>query len=928
MSAPDDPLVGQIVDGRYRIDGVLGRGGMGAVYRAHQLGIERDVAFKVLRSDKRQSAALQRFEAEARIIARLRHPHTVRLIDFGRLEDDLYLVLELIGGHPLSTLIASESVAPALALELCAQIADALTEAHGLGIVHRDLKPANILVEPIGDREVARILDFGVARAADNTMTRDGAVMGTPAYMAPEQAQGLPAEATADIYALGVILFEALSGSRPFSADTHFALMMMHISTPAPALTPRLPRGEAWNAVGLLVDQMLAKDPAERPSTAGEVRDRLRALHARLVQKSGAGAWPTDSKPAPMTLMADDSGDDLMPLSSSAVEAALHPPAVRETHASRDWTGDDRSAPSAAPRAGSSSGSQRPSGALERAPASGQSTRWYQPGERIGDRYAVQSLLGHGGFAAVYAAHDPVVDRVVAVKVLDEGLDGPDRDAANRAAERFRREARSAAMIVHPNVVTIYDLGIGERHARPFIVMELLDGRDLGEELGQTGPMPPGRAFPLLYGALLGLAAGHELGIVHKDLKPSNLFVVSPGTADEKLCLFDFGIARLDAGEKGSTASGEMFGTAQYLAPEYVSEGRVSPALDVYQMGLILVEMLTGQKVVDTDVAITAAVTHGSGSLRIPVDLLRGPFGWVLRRALAHDPSRRFSDAQAFAAALATVDPDTVPVPATDDVALLKNAPPPDIPDPFEGVEPGDFADAMTGLHRIVTVRRRRRWMSIMLTALVALGGLGALLALAMYAPEPDRGTANAGNAGSASTARVAQAREPEATAGGTTSSTMVSADATSFDATPPDAAPPDATPPDAAPPDAIPDADEQTERATLTAALEADLQRCRCQRAKQRLRALERAGGDGQGIYDAACAPQRNGRGPGACGRALLRRLDRAMSACPCAGDENKRLVETLARQFSVDRRQAWSRRCVVPGLPRSCGGRSEGAP
>lgn len=302
----------------------------------------------------------------------------------------------------------------------------------------------------------------------------------------------------------------------------------------------------------------------------------------------------------------------------------------------------------------------------------------YGVGDTISGRYEVRGVLGQGGFAVVYRAWDRVVDREVAIKVLNTFADAVDETNTQRAVERFEREARAAAMITHPNVVTIFDLGVADRFGRPYIVMELLDGHDLATELKENGAMAPARALTLFMGALAGLAAGHARGIVHKDLKPANLFLTGIDTPEEKLNLFDFGIARLGAGEAGLTKTGEMFGTPQYMAPEYIAAGEVSLALDVYQMGLILVEMFTGRKVVEADVAITAAMTHGKGALPLPVELLEGPLGDVLLGALAHDPALRFADAavflEALEAALEEVDPDSIAPILSGSTRLLSEA--------------------------------------------------------------------------------------------------------------------------------------------------------------------------------------------------------------------------------------------------------------
>ncbi len=398
----------------------------------------------------------------------------------------------------------------------------------------------------------------------------------------------------------------------------------------------------------------------------------------------------------------------------------------------------------------------------------------YAVGDTISGRYEVRGVLGQGGFAVVYRAWDRVVDREVAIKVLNTFADAVDETNTQRAVERFEREARAAAMVTHSNVVTIFDLGVADRFGRPYIVMELLEGHDLSDELKNNGAMAPARALTLFTGALAGLAAGHERGIVHKDLKPANLFLTAPGTEDEKLNLFDFGIARLGAGEAGLTKTGEMFGTPQYMAPEYISAGQVSPALDVYQMGLILVEMFTGRKVVEADVAITAAMAHGKGALPLPIELLQGPLGDVLLGALAHDPEVRFADASAFLAALESaledVDPVSLACPSSGETQLLSEA-----------------ADPTTGRLRPETVQALRpddagRGRGKALVAIVALlaVAVGGWWMMQTQDPPPPPLPPTAGEP-TMGAARVDAAPPP------------------------PDAAPEDATPKDAAPKDAAP---------------------------------------------------------------------------------------------------------------------------
>lgn len=283
-------------------------------------------------------------------------------------------------------------------------------------------------------------------------------------------------------------------------------------------------------------------------------------------------------------------------------------------------------------------------------------------GDLIGGRYEVRGLLGKGGFAAVFRAYDRHIEREVAIKVLNILAlvsQGNDLDVM---LARFRREAKLAARISHPNVVEIYDYGIVDGQDNPFIIMEILDGHDLAREIKERGPLNPRKFIPLFVDCLEALGDAHQMEIVHKDLKPSNLFYANPGGRRSRLKLVDFGIAHLGDGEDSRlTRTGFMLGTPQYMAPEYVEEQLVSPALDVYQMGLILVELLAARAVVEGETPWKCTLMHVSRELSVPLDLMKSPLGPVIERALALDPSDRFADGLEFAEALSAVDPQEVP---------------------------------------------------------------------------------------------------------------------------------------------------------------------------------------------------------------------------------------------------------------------------
>ena len=274
-------------------------------------------------------------------------------------------------------------------------------------------------------------------------------------------------------------------------------------------------------------------------------------------------------------------------------------------------------------------------------------------GAVLGGCYEVRGYLSSGGFADVYHGVKRDTGMKIALKVLRAVGEA---DTRSEAEQRFLQDARVAARIDHPNVVTILAChehmvlmlpeGQEASFERPYIAMELLEGWSLAEELQRHGPMSPARALHLMGLCLEGLAEGHERHIVHKDLKPSNLFLTHPGRLAESLKILDFGIARVVGDEQMKlTRTGEVFCTPQYAAPEYLSRQHVSPALDVYQMGLVLAEMLTGEPVVQSTRPFDCVQKHAEG-VKLPEVLLQSPLGEFLGRATALEPERRYADAR------------------------------------------------------------------------------------------------------------------------------------------------------------------------------------------------------------------------------------------------------------------------------------------
>src|SRR5690349_12712890 len=268
--------------GPYRIINQVGRGGMATVYKAYQPSVDRYVAIKVLPSQLAESREFAtRFQQEARIIAKLEHPHILPVFDYGESDGVSYFVMRYMEAGTLKERMIEGRPLPMQEIDrLFTQLAEALSYAHSHGVVHRDLKPANVLIDSQGN---IFLTDFGIAKlleSASPRLTQTDAIMGTPAYISPEQAQGHPVDQRSDIYSLGIILYEMVTGSVPFTAETPLAVLFKHISDPLPP--PSLVKSDIPPVIEQVILKALAKDPRDRFATAAEfVAAWGRALQAR-----------------------------------------------------------------------------------------------------------------------------------------------------------------------------------------------------------------------------------------------------------------------------------------------------------------------------------------------------------------------------------------------------------------------------------------------------------------------------------------------------------------------------------------------------------------------------------------------------------------------------------------------------------------------
>jgi eukaryotic-like serine/threonine-protein kinase len=561
-------FVGPREFGRLLLLKAIARGGMGEVYLAAMgdiEGAERPCVVKLIRREHREDASfLARFLDEARIQAQMQHPGVAQVLEAAiDPAGQPYVVVEHISGRDLAELRQRASqlklqISWSDAVAIAASIADALAHVHErtdpegrpLDVVHRDLSPQNIMVSYVGD---TKLIDFGTARGENRRcQTINGIVFAKPGYVAPEVAANNPGGAAADLYALGIVLWEMIAGRRFLQGDSqeHLAAVAKgERSPPALSLWLALPR-----ELDTLIARLTAPRIADRFESAREATEQLLKL---LQQAPGLanGERGVRSRIAHLMLRLYPAE----PAQSRAEFARLVNRARKSGGARPDWQGSPR-------------------------PANVEAKDTLFPGTR----YHIIRDIAQGPMSVVHEAQHVDLGRKVALKVLDR-----QRCSSRGAEARFRNEARVVAQLRHDNLVQIHDFGISS-DGRPYYAMEYLEGETLGDRLAREGRLPWEKVVELGVQACQALETAHALGVIHRDIKPANLFVTTAGT----LKVLDFGITQNDSEpERHSRHSSEsltLLGTPEYMAPEQIGQQAVDGRADIYALGTVLYELLTG----------------------------------------------------------------------------------------------------------------------------------------------------------------------------------------------------------------------------------------------------------------------------------------------------------------------------------------------
>ncbi len=680
--------------GGYVLVKPLARGGMGALYLAlhGQRGMEKLCVVKTALPHLIEKGYLQRFKDEAKVVVRLSHGNLVGVFDAGQVKGEIYLGMEFVEGKDLRAVwnrCAQKGMAFPLpvAVHIVKELVRGLGYAHtfeGLKLVHRDVSPPNVLLSYSGE---VKLTDFGLATSTLKLeKTAPGVVYGKVSYMAPEQARGEQLDGRTDLYAAAIILWELLTGRQLFAASLPRAAgedpqddLLERVRHPQVVL-PSQKASRVPRELDVILSKALAPTPDDRFQSGEEFRSELAGFLAKNA--------PAMDGHQVARFLRDLFSDVIVKERAEREEMIRDGVGLLDGTISRHTPNIAPPADEAAPEAKGERVDTAPLGQRESSPAP--QPKPLEEGSRmvgalLSGRYQIKRMCGEGGMGRVYEAEHIEIGKRVAIKVLH-----PAYSRTPDLVERFRREARAASRIEHPNVVNVTDFGT-TADGSLFFVMEYIEGIELGLLIHREGPLPPVRALRITEQMCEALQAAHDVGVIHRDLKPENILLLGLGGASRTppsgqsnhgmdprepsdfVKVLDFGIAKSaeveESSQKGKrlTRPGVAMGTPEYMAPEQAAGHPADPRSDIYAVGSILYEMLCGAPPYEGDNVME--VLHKKAneppkSLAVLRPALAPAVVGLVERAMARSPQDRPNSMADLAYEVHTIETALVMTPA------------------------------------------------------------------------------------------------------------------------------------------------------------------------------------------------------------------------------------------------------------------------
>jgi serine/threonine protein kinase len=596
----DDPAayaVGTTIRNKYRILAKVGRGGMGHVYKALHLLFNEVRALKVMDpSLTEREDFVRRFLREAFVARRLQHPNAVRVDDIDQTDDGRHcIVMEFIDGRMLRDVIEREGPLPVpRACSIAKQVASALSAAHKLGIIHRDIKPENIALVKGEHGDVVKVLDFGITKLREGRLKEEAGAMaltatgtvfaiGTPEYMSPEQVLQKELDGRSDLYSLGMVFYEMLTGELPFHAECQAEWFLAHVSgAPRPlheqAASLRIPTG-----VADLVMSMLEKEPSRRPANGAAVIKAIEACQREI-----------------------------------AVLAPIVPAGGRT--AGEKHTGESTTVPAF--------------------------FEGWKKGSLITQRYKILDKITEVRMGPIYTALDSAGGGVCALKLITP-WNIPSADIINQLSEYYQRMQR----FQHPHVVRTLGLGQAEDGVL-FLVTEYVRGANLRQIIEKETSLGVARSCRIVWEIAFALEGGQQLGMVHGEIKPEHILLTGTAKA-EQTKLLDFSLDRVKEALpelSDSDLPSGLLAPLHYMPPEKISGQPYLPTSDIYSLGIVFYEILTGRRPFEGN-GIEIALRQVQEA-PLPVDRVRPELNIppsvasLVMRMIQKDPNNRPPDAR------------------------------------------------------------------------------------------------------------------------------------------------------------------------------------------------------------------------------------------------------------------------------------------